>query len=157
MNCINKTISIVRKASDANHVDSTVQTITLGSRAAQPTGLTGIKPTAENGNGKITGTTADMQYKEKDNNEDTWHDCTVTETEVTAGKTYIVRIKAIVDGEFKRFASICTEVEVGEYVAPQPSKTKENTPQISIDYINETLTGFTVQEPYTIKVGEGIT
>lgn len=154
---INKTISIVRKASDANHVDSTVQTITLGSRAAQPTGLTGIKPTAENGNGKITGTTADMQYKEKDNNEDTWHDCTVTETEVTAGKTYIVRIKAIVDGEFKRFASICTEVEVGEYVAPQPSKTKENTPQISIDYINETLTGFTVQEPYTIKVGEGIT
>ncbi len=36
-------------------------------------------------------------------------------------------------------------------------KTKENTPQISIDYINETLTGFTVQEPYTIKVGEGIT
>lgn len=68
--------------------------------------------------------------KEKDNNEDTWHDCTVTETEVTAGKTYIVRIKAIVDGEFKRFASICTEVEVGEYVAPQPSKTKENTPQI---------------------------
>mgnify|MGYP000540227513 CR=1 FL=1 len=96
---INKTISIVRKASDANHVDSTVQTITLGSRAAQPTGLTGIKPTAENGNGKITGTTADMQYKEKDNNEDTWHDCTVTETEVTAGKTYIVRIKAIVDGE----------------------------------------------------------
>ena len=155
---LRKNISIiVRKASDANHVDSTVQTITLGSRAAQPTGLTGIKPTAENGNGKITGTTADMQYKEKDNNEDTWHDCTVTETEVTAGKTYIVRIKAIVDGEFKRFASICTEVEVGEYVAPQPSKTKENTPQISIDYINETLTGFTVQEPYTIKVGEGIT
>ena len=83
--------------------------------------MTGIKPTAENGNGKITGTTADMQYKEKDNNEDTWHDCTVTETEVTAGKTYIVRIKAIVDGEFKRFASICTEVEVGEYVTPQPS------------------------------------
>ncbi len=89
--------------------------------------MTGIKPTAENGNGKITGTTADMQYKEKDNNEDTWHDCTVTETEVTAGKTYIVRIKAIVDGEFKRFASICTEVEVESMLLRNLQKQKENT------------------------------
>lgn len=78
---------------------------------------------------KSPGTTADMQYKEKDNNEDTWHDCTVTETEVTAGKTYIVRIKAIVDGEFKRFASICTEVEVGEYGCSATFKNKGKLPR----------------------------
>ena len=152
---IGQTISIVRKASDANHADSIAQSVTLGSRSAQPTGLTGVKPPTANGNGKITGTTADMQYKEKDNNEDTWHDCTATETEVTAGKTYLVRTKPVTAVEPKKFASASAEVEVGVYVAPPPSKIKENTPQISIDYINETLTGFIAQEPYTIKVGEG--
>lgn len=149
---IGKTISIVRKARDANYADSTAQTITLGSRAAQPANLTVEKPTSSGGKGKIIGTTADMQYKEKDNEQDTWHDCSEAETEVTAGKTYLIRAKAVTEGEAKQFASESIEAEVGEFV--EPTKIKEDTPQIDIDYINEELNGFTAQQPYTIKVGD---
>ena len=48
-----------------------------------------------------------------------------------------------------------TEVPYSEEEIIPPAKIQEATPQISIDYINETLTGFESQEPYTIKVGEG--
>lgn len=48
-----------------------------------------------------------------------------------------------------------TEVSYSEEEIIPPAKIQEVTPQISIDYINETLTGFESQEPYTIKVGEG--
>lgn len=48
-----------------------------------------------------------------------------------------------------------TEVSYSEEEIIPPAKIQEATPQISIDYINETLTGFEPQEPYTIKVGEG--
>ena len=48
-----------------------------------------------------------------------------------------------------------TEVSYSEEEIIPPAKIQEATPQISIDYINETLTGFESQEPYTIKVGEG--
>lgn len=48
-----------------------------------------------------------------------------------------------------------TEVSYSEGEIIPPAKIQEATPQISIDYINETLTGFESQEPYTIKVGEG--
>ena len=48
-----------------------------------------------------------------------------------------------------------TEVSYSEEEIIPPAKIQEATPQISIDYINETLTGFESEEPYTIKVGEG--
>ena len=48
-----------------------------------------------------------------------------------------------------------TEVSYSEEEIIPPAKIQEATPQISIDYINKTLTGFESQEPYTIKVGEG--
>lgn len=48
-----------------------------------------------------------------------------------------------------------TEVSYSEEEIIPPAKIQEATPQISIDYINETLAGFESQEPYTIKVGEG--
>lgn len=48
-----------------------------------------------------------------------------------------------------------TEVSYSEEEIIPPAKIQEATPQISVDYINETLTGFESQEPYTIKVGEG--
>lgn len=48
-----------------------------------------------------------------------------------------------------------TEVSYSEEEIIPPAKIQEATPQISIDYINETFTGFESQEPYTIKVGEG--
>ena len=48
-----------------------------------------------------------------------------------------------------------TEVSYSEEEIIPPAKIQEATPQISIDYINETLTGFESQEPYTIKGGEG--
>lgn len=48
-----------------------------------------------------------------------------------------------------------TEESYSEEEIIPPAKIQEATPQISIDYINETLTGFESQEPYTIKVGEG--
>lgn len=57
---------------------------------AAPTGLVGVAPTSENGNGKITGTTAQMEYASS--LEGDWTACANDSTDVPAGK-YYVRMK----------------------------------------------------------------
>ncbi len=57
---------------------------------AAPTGLVGVAPTSENGNGKITGTTAQMEYATS--LEGDWTTCANDSTDVPAGK-YYVRMK----------------------------------------------------------------
>ena len=57
---------------------------------AAPTGLVGVAPTSENGNGKITGTTAQMEYASS--LEEDWTTCANDSTDVPAGK-YYVRMK----------------------------------------------------------------
>lgn len=57
---------------------------------AAPTGLAGVAPTSENGNGKITGTTAQMEYASS--LEGDWTTCANDSTDVPAGK-YYVRMK----------------------------------------------------------------
>lgn len=57
---------------------------------AAPTGLVGVAPTSENGNGKITGTTAQMEYATS--LEGDWTACANGSTDVPAGK-YYVRMK----------------------------------------------------------------
>ena len=57
---------------------------------AAPTGLVGVAPTSENGNGKITGTTAQMEYASS--LEGDWTTCANDSTDVPAGK-YYVRMK----------------------------------------------------------------
>ena len=57
---------------------------------AAPTGLVGVAPTSENGNGKITGTTAQMEYATS--LEGDWTACANDSTDVPAGK-YYVRMK----------------------------------------------------------------
>lgn len=57
---------------------------------AAPTGLVGVAPTSENGNGKITGTTAQMEYATS--LEGDWTACANNSTDVPAGK-YYVRMK----------------------------------------------------------------
>ena len=58
-----------------------------------PTGLGVAAPTASGGNGKITGTTTDMEYHTNANASTGWTACSDTATEVAPG-TYYVRFKA---------------------------------------------------------------
>ena len=58
-----------------------------------PTGLGVAAPTASGGNGKITGTTTDMEYHTDANASTGWTACSDTATEVAPG-TYYVRLKA---------------------------------------------------------------
>lgn len=70
-----------------------------------PEGLTGVAPVSEDGNGYISGTTADMQWREKGT--ETWYDC-VADQPAAAGKTYEIRYK---ETDTKQ-ASPVTEVSI---------------------------------------------
>lgn len=86
---------------------------------AAPTGLVGVAPTSENGNGKITGTTAQMEYATS--LEGDWTACANDSTDVPAGK-YYVRMKKTDN----TLAGEAVEVTVpaysgtGEIVPPTP-------------------------------------
>ena len=67
-------------------------TITPADQSA-PTGLGVQAPTTADGNGKITGTTANMQYNTSADATSGWNDCTDSNTDVAPG-TYYVRYKA---------------------------------------------------------------
>ena len=112
-----ETLSIVKKGSEGTTKDSAAQSLVVPARPAAPATVTGEAPTAEGGKGKLKNTTDGMQYREKtDGTGGTWMDCTASETEVVAGKTYEVRTKATATA----FASAAADVEVGAYVAPEP-------------------------------------
>ncbi len=80
-----------------------------------PTGLTGVAPTSENGNGKIDGTTADMEYADSADAV-TWTACTAGSTEVSPG-TYYVRFQATANTPASNTATV-TVPEYGGSVTP---------------------------------------
>ncbi|MEN1762218.1 S-layer homology domain-containing protein [Anoxynatronum sibiricum] len=80
---------------------------------APPTGLAGIAPTSTaNNDGKITGTTTTMEYKQPSSS--TWLEVTGTEITGLSAGTYKVRFKA----KTGFHASPSVDVTVPEYVAP---------------------------------------
>ena len=84
-----KELSIKTKASDENHIDSEVQTIPIPARPNAPNGLQGKNETfAGENDGKITGTTAQMEYKLANGNG--WTRCSDNSTSLAPG-TYQVR------------------------------------------------------------------
>lgn len=88
---------------------------------AAPTGLVGVAPTSENGNGKITGTTAQMEYATS--LEGDWTACANDSTDVPAGK-YYVRMKK---------TDNTPAGEVVEVTVPAYSGTGEITPDPTPD------------------------
>lgn len=137
-----KTLTIVKKGTENISNDSAGFELSVPARPNAPTGLTATAPTTAAAQGKITGTTADMQYKSTADGSE-WNDCSSTETAVVAGE-YIVRTKATDE----KFASETIEVTV-----PAFEKSAWTTPDISIDYVGEKLTGFTENGSYTVKIG----
>lgn len=98
-------------ADSANMTDFASQPVSI-TRAA-PTGLSAIAPTSYKGNdGKITGTTADMEYSS--NNGTTWKNCTTTATTGLAAGTYRVRFSGKVNGIQDVLASSAVTVTVDE-------------------------------------------
>ena len=88
---------------------------------AAPTGLVGVAPTSENGNGKITGTTAQMEYASS--LEGDWTTCANDSTDGPAGK-YYVRMKK---------TDNTPAGEVVEVTVPAYSGTGEITPDPTPD------------------------
>ena len=64
--------------------DSAGFELSVPARPNAPTGLTATAPTTAAAQGKITGTTADMQYKSTADGSE-WNDCSSTETAVATG------------------------------------------------------------------------
>lgn len=83
---------------------------------AAPTGLAGVAPTSTDGtDGKLTGTTAEMEYSTGVAFSDP-QDCGERETTGLAAGTYYVRVK----GSSNRLAGEAAEVTVPAYEAPTP-------------------------------------
>jgi hypothetical protein len=76
------TVSIVKKGNGTTTIDSTAQSLTIPARPAAPS--------VSGGAGKITGTTAALEYSA--NGTSDWTTCSTTNTIVAAG-TYYVRVK----------------------------------------------------------------
>jgi hypothetical protein len=125
------TISIVTKARDEEHTDSTAQGLSIPSIPEAPTVTAGYN--------KITGTTSDMEYKLS--NADSWTSCSNNETTNLEAGTYDVRSKAT----NYSFIGKASQIEVKN--APVP----ESIPVITINYTNNTLTGFSDDSIYTIN------
>ncbi len=144
---IGKTISVVKKASDANHTDSAPQTLAVPARPSAPTAsnFTVVQPSVIGGTGSIEGITADMEYSTDGGK--TWQAGTGVKIENIAGGTkYTVHYKAT-ESKFKS-ANYAVSVNVFGAVS-------ETTPNIAVDYANEMLTGF-ADGAYTID-GEEVT
>lgn len=141
---IGKTISIVKKGV-IEAADSEAQSLAIPVRPAAPTAsdLTVTHPAVIDGTGSISGVSG-MEYKLS--SAESWTECTQNEITGLEAGTYDIRKKAT-DTSFK---SDTYSVKIDEFV---PSK--ETTPEISIDYVNEKLTGFG-EGSYTIG-GEAVT
>lgn len=69
-----------------------INNVQANQNQAQPTGLAGVAPTFPTGNGKITGTTTEMEFKLSIDS--TYNTCSTDETTVSTPATYNVRFKA---------------------------------------------------------------
>ena len=106
---IDSNISIVTKASDSNHADSTAQALTIPARPAVPTPV-GVNETIDGKHdGQITGLTAGTVYQIKASGD--WQDKTADEDGKITGlapDTYQVRVKATSTS----FASLVANVTI---------------------------------------------
>lgn len=122
-------------------VDSDALQVTVPVRPTAPT-VTGETATVYQGKGKLTGTTADMEYKSATGENAQWADCTV-DMEVVPG-SYIVRSK----GYSFVFASAPTDtIVVGDYTI-QPRSIPEHRYKLR----KENLTGFTAGAEYSVRL-----
>lgn len=110
---IGKIISIVKKASDTNHADSTAQTITVPQRPTAPTGISSTKASGiDASDGTIANVNDTMEYKAAD--ADTWQSVTGTQITGLAAGSYEVRYKAT-STEFASTSAAVTISVVGTY------------------------------------------
>jgi len=116
---------------------------------AAPTGLAGVAPTALLNDGKITGTTIDMQYKLASADDSAYVDCSDIETVVAAAGDYVVRLAA--KPGFN--AGTTAAVTVPAYVVPATlSSIAITTPATKVVYkVGEILdiTGMVVTGTYS--------
>ena len=111
-----KTLSIMAKEDD-NHLDGIIQNIDIPNHPDAPTGLEGVSETVSGKNdGKITGTTAGMEYKLS--SENNWKPCATNEISNLAPGEYEVRIAAA-DSNFVGEVAIVKVKHAVPFTAPK--------------------------------------
>ncbi|GHS92649.1 hypothetical protein AGMMS50276_01020 [Synergistales bacterium] len=128
-NELSGSLTIVRVGVSGEGNASGNQSLTIPPRPGEPTGLNGVAPTAPTENdGKITGTTTEMEYKYTNDATSDWTTCAASQTADLAPGEYLVRVAAT--------ESAFVGAQATVYV-------KEATPAADIDYVAEQLTGLT--------------
>ncbi|MDG0814533.1 DUF4073 domain-containing protein [Cohnella rhizosphaerae] len=135
---IGTSISIV-KVGDGSTTNSAPQTLVVPSRPAAPTGVGKTDATSAGNDGTITGVTGGLEYKK--GAAGSWTPITGTTVTGLAPDTYYVRTAATAT----TFASEATSVTVGAFTA-----TPETTPNATISYSDEMLTGLAPGADYLI-------
>lgn len=148
------TLSIVKKGNNVTTVASEAQTLIVKARPAAPTKSEIIvtQPSVIGGKGTIAGIADTMEYST--NNGINWTTGDGDDIgDIEPGTTYKIRYKAVsADEEAERqFKSAEYSVTIIAYDAMP-----ETQPTISINYVNEKLTGFTEGCDYIIKIDDGV-
>ena len=141
-----------KAATDLTGADENAWTFTIvKANQTAPEHLEGVKPESEGDQGKITGTTAAMEYKAESDftGSDTGTKCTEGNTTVDAGKTYYVRLA----GDNNHNPSTATEVKVPAYSAEKPPAETE-IPDSVMSAITAYTGTYDGEEHNAIIVGE---
>ena len=139
-----KKITIVKKGKSPDAIDSEPQTLTIGTRPKAPSNIKTTPAKAGLSDGTISGGDTDKDKLEyRASGKDSWDPIAgSTQTSLAAGK-YDVRFRASNTG--KKFASESVTVIVSSAVMTQESK-----PTVSINFIDEQLTGLKFGDKYLI-------
>ncbi|MEK0315387.1 S-layer homology domain-containing protein [Cohnella sp. 56] len=133
-------LSIVKNGNGSTKTDSAAQSLAVPARTAAPTSVGKTDATYPGAtDGKLTGVTTQMEYRLSPSG--VWTAITGTEAAGLAAGTYEVRVAATSTA----FASAAASVTIGE-----TPTTQEATPNATIDYTAEKLTGLTPNAAYTI-------
>ena len=95
-------------------------------RTDKPTNLTAVAPTSAAGKGSISGTTAEMEYRENGSTGG-WTACTGTSIAVAGGKTYEVRYKETVTQKASEAVSVTVPAYDGKEPVPVGPTAKPDT------------------------------
>lgn len=113
---IGKNLSIMAKEDDS-HLDGIIQKLDIPNHPEAPVGLKGVSETSfDKNDGKITGTTAGMEYKPS--SENNWKPCTAGETLNLAPGEYEVRMAAS-DSNFVGKVAIIKVKHAAQFTAPK--------------------------------------
>ncbi len=139
-------LSIVRKAqNETNYTDSEAYTLSVPARPATPTAKA-ENPTTISGKGKITGVDSTMEYQKSEPDAGSWTAVEGNTIDELDPGTYKIRVKATPSG----FVSAEQTLTITAFTGTQETK-----PNITIDYVNEKLTGFVEGGEYTAKIKDG--